>query len=58
MLDSWRSFDTAIKLSTQALAANKVKKYKNLSQLVHENFFKYDKDYWNYKADTIEKSAK
>ena len=58
MLDSWRAFDTAIKLSTQALAANKVKKYKNLSQLVHENFFKYDKDYWNYKADTIEKSAK
>ena len=57
MLDSWGAFDTAIKLSEQALAQNKVKKFSNLSQLVHENFFKYDKDYRNYKSDTIEKSA-
>ena len=57
MLDSWGAFDTAIKLSEQALASNKFKKFSNLSQLVHENFFKYDKDYRNYKSDTIEKSA-
>ena len=58
MLDSWKAFDTAIKLSEQALATNEFKKYSILSQLVHENFFKFDKDYRNYKAETIEESGK
>ena len=58
MLDSWGAFDTAIKLSTQALAGKKPARFKNLSQLVHENFFKFDKDWRSYKADTIQKVAK
>ena len=57
-LDSWGAFDTSIQLSEQALAANKIKKYQNLKELIHENYFKFDRDYRNYKADTIEKTAK
>ena len=57
-MDSWGAFDTSVKLSDNALAANKVKKYQNLTQLIHENFFKFDKDYRNYKTDIIEKNAK
>ena len=29
-----------------------------LSELVHENFFKFDRDWRNYKTDTIKKTAK
>ena len=58
MLDSWGAFETAIKLSTQALSGGKIARYKNLSQLVHENFFKFDKDWRNYKVDTIQKVCK
>ena len=47
MVNSWGAFDTAVKLSEQALAANKIKKYANLKQLVHENFFKFDRDFCN-----------
>ena len=58
MIDSWGVFDTAIQLSNQALADGKVSRYKNLSELVHENFFKFDRDWRNYKTDTIKKTAK
>ena len=58
MLDSWGAFDTAIKLSTLALIGKKTARYKNLSQLVHENFFKFDKDWRVFKADTIQKVTK
>ena len=58
MLDSWGAFDTAIQLSTQALAGGKTSRYKSLSQLVHENFFKFNKDWRIYKADTIQKTCK
>ena len=57
MLTSWKAFDKSISLSEQALSANLFKKYSILSQLVHRNFFQFDKDYRSYKADTIEKSA-
>ena len=55
MMDSWGAFDTSVKLSENALAASKAKKYLSLTQLVHENYFKFDKDYRNYKTDIIEK---
>ena len=58
MMDIWGAFDTSVKLSEQALASNKTKKYKGLKQLVHENYFKFDKDFRNYKADIIEKQAR
>ena len=58
MMDSWGAFDTSVKLSEQALASNKTKKYEGLKQLVHENYFKFDKDFRNYKADIIEKQAR
>ena len=57
MLYSWKAFDTAIKLSEEALSANEFKKYSNLSQLVHKLFFKFDKDWRNYRADTIEETS-
>ena len=44
MMDSWGAFDTSVKLSENALAASKAKKYHSLTQLVHENYFKFDKD--------------
>ena len=53
MLDSWGAFDTSIKLSENALNANKVKKFANLKQLIHENFFKFDKEYRNYKRYSL-----
>lgn len=58
MIDSWGVFHTAIQLSNQALADGKVSRYKNLSEPVHENFFKFDRDWRNYKTDTIKKTAK
>merc|ERR1711888_59300 len=58
MLDSWGAFDTAIQLSNITIEEGKVTKFKYLSKLVHENFFEFDKDWRNYKADTIEKTAK
>merc|ERR1712082_435313 len=58
MLDSWGAFDTSIKLSNQAIGGGKASRFKNLSELVHENFFKFDKEWRNYKADTIKKTAK
>ena len=58
MLDSWGVFDTAIQLSNQAIEEGKVSRFKNLSELVHENFFKFNKDWRNYKADTIKKTTK
>ena len=58
MMDSWGAFDTAVKLAENALASNKIKKFASLKQLVHENYFKFDKDFRNYKADVIEKQAK
>ena len=57
MLYSWKAFDTAIKLPEEALYANEFKKYSNLSQLVHKLFFKFDKDWRNYRADTIEETS-
>ena len=58
MMDSWGAFDTAIRLSNQALTAGKTARYRNLSQLVHENFFKFDKDWRTYKTDIIQKTCK
>ena len=58
MMDSWGAFDTSVKLAEQALALNKTKKYEGLKQLVHENYFKFDKDFRNYKSDIIEKQAR
>ena len=58
MLDSWGSFDTAVKLGNQALSSAKTSRFKNLSQLVHENYFKFDRDWRTYKADTILKACK
>ena len=58
MMDSWGAFDTAIQLSNQALADGKAARFKNLSELVHETFFKFNRDWRNYKADTIKKTAK
>ena len=58
MMDSWGAFDTAIRLSNQALTAGKTARYRNLSQLVHENFFKFDKDWRTFKADIIQKTCK
>ena len=57
MLDSWKAFDGAIIASEKALSAKTVENYSNLSQLVHKNFFEFDKDYRNYKNDTIEQSV-
>ena len=54
MMDSWGAFDTSVKLSEKALASNKTKKYEGLKQLVHKNYFKFDKDFRNYKSDIIE----
>ena len=58
MLDSWGAFNEAIQLSNDAIEDGKVTKFKNLSELVHENYFKFNKDWRNYKADTIKKTAK
>ena len=58
MLDSWGSFDTSVKLSNQALSSVKTSRFKNLSQLVHENYFKFDRDWRTYKAETILKVCK
>ena len=58
MMDSWGAFDTAIQLSNKALADGKAARFKNLSELVHETFFKFNRDWRNYKADTIKKTAK
>jgi hypothetical protein len=57
MLDSWGAFDTAVKLSEKALTEGKTSRFKNLRQLVHDNYFKFDKDWRNYKADTIQKTC-
>ena len=58
MIDSWGAFDTSVKLAETALSANKIKKYQNFTQLVHENYFKFDREYRTYKNDMIEKNAK
>ena len=58
MLESWGAFDMAIKLSEQALSANKYEHFSNMSLLVHEKFFNFDKEYRNYKVNKKEKSAK
>merc|ERR1712082_455112 len=58
MLDSWGAFDTSIQLSNQAIEEGKVNMFKYLSKLVTVNFFEFDKDWRNYKADTIKKTAK
>ena len=58
MMDSWCTFNTSIESSVYALNANKVEKFSNLKQLVHENFFRFDKDFRIYKSDIIEKAAK
>ena len=44
MLDSWGAFDTAIKLSNKAIEGGKVSRFKNLSELVNKNYFKFDKE--------------
>ena len=58
MLDSWGAFDTTIKLSNQALTAVKTARFKKLSDQLDENFFKFDRDWRTYKADTILKTCK
>ena len=57
MIDSWKAFDNSVKLSEEALAADKFKNYANLKQLVHKCFFKFDRDFRNYKADIIKKAV-
>ena len=58
MINSWTAFDTAVKLSEQALAFNQFKSYADLKQLLHKLFFQFDKDFRNYKAYIIEKTVK
>ena len=57
MLDSWNIFDASIELSVNALNANKAHTFTYLKQLVHKNFFEFDKEFRNYKAIIIEKAA-
>ena len=54
MLDSWIAFDAAIKLAENALTTNKVESFANLLSLVHKNFFDFDREFRNFKADVIE----
>ena len=58
MLDSWGAFDTAIKLSNKVIEEGKVNMFKYLSKLVTVNYFEFNKDWRNYKADIIKEIAK
>ena len=58
MLDSWGAFDTAIKLSNKVIEEGKVNMFKYLSKLVTVNYFEFNKDWKNYKADIIKEIAK
>ena len=55
MIESWKSFETSLKLANQAQQAGKIARFKGLLNTLETCYYKFEEDFEFYKQDIIEK---